>query len=140
MVSMKYTKSAGGVILNKERKIAVVSQSGLTWSLPKGHIDDGEDELGAAIREIYEETGITSLKLIKNLGSYQRTSLLGVGGETISEIKTIFMFLFETKEELLRPVDPHNPEAIWVEKEKVVEILSHPRDKEFFLNIIKEIK
>lgn len=29
------------------------------WSIPKGHIDDGEDARSAALREIREETGFT---------------------------------------------------------------------------------
>ena len=29
-----------------------------SWSIPKGEIDDGEDELAAALREFAEETGI----------------------------------------------------------------------------------
>lgn len=29
------------------------------WSIPGGHIDEGEDPLTAAIREVQEETGIT---------------------------------------------------------------------------------
>lgn len=29
------------------------------WSLPGGHLDEGEDALAAAIREVKEETGIT---------------------------------------------------------------------------------
>ncbi len=29
------------------------------WSIPGGHIDEGEDPLAAAIREVQEETGVT---------------------------------------------------------------------------------
>jgi 8-oxo-dGTP pyrophosphatase MutT (NUDIX family) len=29
------------------------------WSIPGGHIDEGEDPLAAAIREVKEETGVT---------------------------------------------------------------------------------
>ena len=57
---MKHTQSAGGVVLNKKGEVLVVSQRGTSWSLPKGHIDKGEDALGAAKREIYEESGSAS--------------------------------------------------------------------------------
>ncbi|EAQ78004.1 bis(5'-nucleosyl)-tetraphosphatase [Blastopirellula marina] len=30
------------------------------WDLPKGHVDPGEDEMTCALRELEEETGITS--------------------------------------------------------------------------------
>ena len=49
------------------------------------------------------------------------------------------MFLFTTKEEKLKPIDPGNPEARWVKKEEVAEFLTHKRDKEFFLSVIGEI-
>jgi len=29
------------------------------WDLPKGHVDDGESEMECALRELWEETGIT---------------------------------------------------------------------------------
>jgi 8-oxo-dGTP pyrophosphatase MutT (NUDIX family) len=29
------------------------------WTLPKGHLDDGENVAEAAVREVHEETGIT---------------------------------------------------------------------------------
>ena len=37
------------------------------WSLPKGHIEEGETPEQAAIREVAEETGITS-SITKSLG------------------------------------------------------------------------
>ncbi len=30
------------------------------WDLPKGHVDEGETEMQCALRELYEETGITA--------------------------------------------------------------------------------
>jgi 8-oxo-dGTP pyrophosphatase MutT (NUDIX family) len=38
---------------------------GRHWSFPKGHIEKGEDELEAAIRELREETGITGPQVIR---------------------------------------------------------------------------
>lgn len=137
---MKKTKSAGGVVMNKKGEVLVVNQRGVAWSLPKGHIDSGEDAITAAKREIYEESGVTDLELIKNLGKYQRYKISKDGkGEDKSELKEMEMFLFKTSQMALKPVDKHNPEAKWVAKAKVAELLTHPKDKEFFELVVHEI-
>jgi 8-oxo-dGTP pyrophosphatase MutT (NUDIX family) len=132
---MKKTRSAGGVVTNDEGEVLVVSQRGTSWSLPKGHIDPGESELAAAKREIYEESGIRDLELTRELGSYERYKIGLDGGEERSELKVITMFLFRTREKVLKPVDPDNPEARWVEKSKVPLLLTHEKDKEFFRGV-----
>ena len=136
---MKHTYTSGGVVINKEGQVLVVSQNGNSWSLPKGHIDPGEDKLQAATREIYEESGIKDLKLVKEFPSYERYRIGLDGGEDKSELKTIYMFLFKTNQNNLKPIDPQNPEARWVEKEKVAELLTHKKDKEFFLSIMSGV-
>jgi 8-oxo-dGTP pyrophosphatase MutT (NUDIX family) len=95
---MKRTHSAGGVVLNPDGEVLVVCQHGNSWSLPKGHIDLGEDALEAAKREIYEESGITKLELVRELGSYERYRIGLNGGESRSELKVITMFLFRTSQ------------------------------------------
>jgi 8-oxo-dGTP diphosphatase len=132
---MKKTRSAGGVVTNSEGKVLVVSQRGTSWSLPKGHIDRGESALVAAKREIYEESGIRDLELIRELGTYERHRIGVDGGDDRSELKVITMFLFRTSEKSLRPVDPDNPEARWVERSKVAPLLTHEKDKEFFQRV-----
>jgi 8-oxo-dGTP pyrophosphatase MutT (NUDIX family) len=132
---MRKTRSAGGVVTNDEGEILVVSQRGTSWSLPKGHIDPGENALVAAKREIYEESGIRDLELIRKLGSYERHKIGLNGGDERSELKMITMFLFRTREKVLKPVDPDNPEARWVEKSKVAQLLTHEKDKEFFRGV-----
>lgn len=132
---MKKTHSAGGVVTNSEGKVLVVSQRGTSWSLPKGHIDPGENALVAAKREIFEESGIRDLELIRELGTYERHKIGVDGGDDRSELKVITMFLFRTSEKSLKPVDPDNPEAKWVEKSKVALLLTHEKDKEFFRRV-----
>jgi ADP-ribose pyrophosphatase YjhB (NUDIX family) len=132
---MKKTRGAGGVVINEDGEVLVVSQHGTSWSLPKGHIDAGETVLVAAKREIYEESGIRDLELIRELGSYERYKIGLNGGEERSERKVITMFLFRTSEKVLRPVDPDNPEARWVERRKVEELLTHEKDESFFRGV-----
>jgi len=133
--NFKSTESAGGVVLNKQGLVLVVNQHGSSWSLPKGHIEPGEDKLAAALREIYEESGISKAEYVKDLGHYCRYKIGKNGDEDRTEFKKIYIFLFKTDLINLNPSDPHNPEARWVDKEEVSSLLTHPKDKEFFIRI-----
>jgi bis(5'-nucleosidyl)-tetraphosphatase len=133
MGEVRHTRSAGGVVLGGRGRVIVVSQHGTSWSLPKGGLEEGEDDLAAARREIREETGVTDLRLIRDLGDYRRFRMGADGGEDPSELKTIRLFLFETDETDLRPADPDNPEARWVTPEEAASLLTHEKDREFFL-------
>ncbi len=139
-VDVKHTFSAGGVILNSDNDVLVVSQHGTSWSLPKGKLEEGEDDKAAALREIEEETGITDVKLIKRLGVYDRFRIGKDGREEKEEFKTITMFLYTTSETNLAPIDPDNPEARWVHPDNVEAQLSHPKDKAFYASVLDEVK
>jgi 8-oxo-dGTP pyrophosphatase MutT (NUDIX family) len=133
---MLESKTAGGIVLNKDGVILVVNQNYNSWSFPKGHIEDGEEVLAAAKREIEEETGITHLEYLGELGTYSRYKIgKNVDEEDKSEIKYITMFLFRTDQMKLQPIDPDNPEARWVAREEVVDLLTHKKDKEFWLSV-----
>src|SRR5258707_12394220 len=108
---MMKTYSAGGVVINGEGKVLVVSQHGTSWSLPKGHIDPGENARAAAKREIYEDSGIRDLELIRELGGDERYKIGVNGGDDRSEREVITMFLFRRSDKALRPVDAGCPVA-----------------------------
>lgn len=131
--------SVGGVVLNKDGEVLVVSQHGTSWSLPKGGMEDGEDELSTARREIYEESGIVNLEMVRKLGTYERFKIGFEAEEDPSVHMTIHIYLFRTSEMDLRPVDPENPEARWVKKEGVADLLTHKKDKEFFRSVQDQI-
>lgn len=138
---MENTESAGGVVLGPGNKIVVVNQNGNSWSLPKGHMDPGEDEATAAKREIYEEAGIepADLQLIKKLGTYERNRIGLDGKDDLNENKIIHIYLFTTRQTKLSPLDPENPEARFVKIDKVAELLTHEKDKEFFRSITNKL-
>jgi ADP-ribose pyrophosphatase YjhB (NUDIX family) len=136
---MMHTESAGGVVVNPEGRVLLVSQHGTSWSLPKGHLEGSETPLEAARREIREESGVSRLELVRPLGSYSRHRLGPDGGEDRSELKTIHLFLFKTDETELAPLDADNPEARWVEPGHVAGLLTHAKDKEFFASILGAI-
>ena len=57
----------GIIVLNKKNKIFVarrIDNPKKCWQMPKGGIDEGEDYLSAAYRELEEETSITKVEVI----------------------------------------------------------------------------
>ena len=72
--------TAGGVVARVEGeqvKIALIEKAlrhgkGIRFSLPKGHVKDGETLKETAIREISEETGITDLQFVQFLRTTER--------------------------------------------------------------------
>ena len=136
----KVTVSAGGVVINGQKMILVVNQNGTSWSLPKGHVDLGEEPLHAAIREIMEESGVDDLHFLRVLGAYGRFKLGKNTGEDKQEWKVLLFFLFKTGQNELNPKDPHHPHASWVHPDEVEALLTHPKDKAFYKSIRARIK
>jgi 8-oxo-dGTP diphosphatase len=50
-------RAAGGVMLRDGRVAVVHRPHRRDWTLPKGKLEPGEDDLAAAVREVCEETG-----------------------------------------------------------------------------------
>ena len=60
----------GIILLNDQNKVFVarrIDNAKNFWQMPQGGVDDGEDFLKAAYRELEEETSVKSVKLIKEL-------------------------------------------------------------------------
>lgn len=63
----KYRPCAGIVLVNKEKKVFIGERVDFpgSWQMPQGGIDKGEPAEDAALRELYEETGIKSVKILQ---------------------------------------------------------------------------
>tara|TARA_B100001121_G_scaffold61259_1_gene53830 strand:- start:678 stop:1154 length:477 start_codon:yes stop_codon:yes gene_type:complete len=60
----------GIIVLNKDNKIFVakrIDNPKNFWQMPQGGVDEGENFLSAAFRELEEETSIKKVKLIKEI-------------------------------------------------------------------------
>ena len=96
----------------------------ILWSLPKGHIEEGETPEQAAIREVAEETGITS-SITKSLGVIDFWFM--AGGKRIH--KTVHHFMFTEVSGELTPQVSEVDEVSWFPLAESVDRLAYPDEK-----------
>lgn len=64
--------TAGGIVFRKAAKdkveILLIQDSKGRWTIPKGHIEEGEKAVDTARREIAEEVGLKEMKVLDWLG------------------------------------------------------------------------
>ena len=94
------------------------------WSLPKGHIEDGETPEEAALREVQEETGIISV-IEKSLGVIDFWFM--AGGKRIH--KTVHHYLFRENGGVLAPQESEVDEVAWFPLSEIVDRLAYPDEK-----------
>jgi ADP-ribose pyrophosphatase YjhB (NUDIX family) len=58
--------ASGGLVRNEEKKYLFIFRLD-KWDLPKGKIEDGENAIDSALREVREETGIADVEIINEL-------------------------------------------------------------------------
>tara|TARA_B100001057_G_scaffold391922_1_gene400321 strand:+ start:1411 stop:1887 length:477 start_codon:yes stop_codon:yes gene_type:complete len=136
----------GIVVLNKENKVFVakrIDNPKNFWQMPQGGIDKGEDVLNAAFRELYEETSIKSVKLIKVLDgtiTYELPDhLLGIiwKGKYRGQKQKWFLMRFEGDDKEIN-IKTKNPEFLdwkWIEIDKITDLVV-----DFKLHVYKELK
>ena len=136
----------GIVLLNNQNNIFVgrrIDNPKNSWQMPQGGVDQNENFLQAAKRELEEETGIKSVKLIKELDGWFQYDLpkylLGKlwKGKYRGQKQKWFVMNFLGKQDEIN-VNTKNPEFLdwkWVEMSKLPDIAVH-----FKVEIYKKIK
>lgn len=148
METIPTTQSAGFVLFRHMGEgaydVLMVEQYGETWSFPKGHIEDGEEPLQCASRELQEETGFEGHEIFLGRSfTYCRESIAGT-----KEMKEITLYSAILLTECLwfkqAPIEPDGSAITaieWVHADKVEDRLSANEDCDAFqrLNVGGEV-
>ena len=136
----------GIIVLNKNNKVFVakrIDNPKNFWQMPQGGVDEGEDFLKAAYRELEEETSIKNVELIKEFEgtiTYELPDyLLGIiwKGKYRGQKQKWFLMRFIGQEEEIN-VETKNPEFLdwkWIELDHITEVVV-----DFKLHVYKELK
>ena len=125
--------SAGGLVIDKSGSNGLLigridardpNRERLLWSLPKGHIEEGESPEQAAVREVNEETGIES-EISKSLGVIDFWFM--AGGKRIH--KTVHHYLFRETGGRITPQVSEVDDVRWFPIDEIVNRLAYPDEK-----------
>lgn len=144
-----YRPNVGIMVLNTAGDVFMAHRTDSrkqAWQMPQGGIDKGEDEYAAALRELYEETNISSVTLIAESTKWY-TYDFPAGVHFISEKKKAFAgqtqkwFLFqftgnENEINLDKP-DPEFNQWKWMPAEKIVEMIV-PFKRDVYRQVLDE--
>ena len=146
LYNLPLRSGVGIVVLNNDNKVFVakrIDNPKNFWQMPQGGVDEGEDFLKAAYRELEEETSIKSVELIKELDgtiTYELPDrLLGLiwKGKYRGQKQKWFLMRFvgSDSEINIKTKYPEFLEWKWVELDKITDLVV-----DFKLHVYKEVK
>ncbi len=136
----------GIILLNKENKIFVakrIDNPKNFWQMPQGGVDEGENFLRAAFRELEEETSIKKAELIKELDgttTYELPDhLLGIiwKGKYRGQKQKWFLMRFTGEENEIN-IKTKNPEFLdwkWINIDEMTKVVVN-----FKLDVYKKLQ
>jgi ADP-ribose pyrophosphatase YjhB (NUDIX family) len=124
--------SAGGLVVDLSGSVPAGALIGRTsrrgqllWSLPKGHLEDGETAAQAAVREVAEETGIDG-EILGRLGTIDFWFV--ADGRRVH--KTVHHFLLRAVGGQLSDSDLEVTEVAWVPIPEIAARLAYSDERD----------
>ena len=140
----------GVIILNNQNKVFVGKRKdnpGDKWQMPQGGVDSGEDYLSAMKRELFEETSIKNIKVLREIDGFFEyelpENLIGIiwKGRFRGQKQKWYIakFLGEEKEINLNTKNPEFIDWKWILPDMLPEMIVDFK-KDLYKKLLKHIK
>ena len=143
-------KGVGVVVLNHENKVFVGKRRDNPndkWQMPQGGVDQGESFITAMKRELFEETNIQSIKVVKEIDGFFEyelpKELVGIiwKGKYRGQKQKWFIvkFIGDEDEINLKTKNPEFVEWKWIFPDELPTVIVKFK-KDMYIELLKSIK
>ena len=129
--------SSGGVVVFGNTILLLRKFNG-DWVLPKGRIEEGESSRTAALREVYEESGVKG-EIIRYLGNIHYNYKNLKRDEMV--VKTVHWYLMKAYNMESKPQKQEGfADAVFVHIDKVIDLVRYSDERKILSKCITHIK
>jgi len=133
-------RSAGGIVYRVQDgapRVLLIRDSYRNWGFPKGHVQAGEDEADAALREVREETGLDDLTMRGDAGTIDW--YFRFRGRLVH--KTCRFFVMEAQHARTKPQKEEGITVCrWVSADEALALLSYDNAREVLRRALELVK
>lgn len=132
-MKLRKEKSCGCIIIKNKKVLLVYEKNRNFWGFPKGHMEEGENEIQTALREVKEEVGLEV-----EIYEEKRYTLNYIIRDEIDKTTVLYIATPKSEEIIMQESEIENIK--WCDFEEALNTLTFENWKEMFKKVIEDIK
>lgn len=132
-MKLRKEKSCGCMIIKNRKVLLVYEKNRNFWGFPKGHMEEGENEIQTALREVKEEVGLEV-----EIDEQKRYTLNYIIRDEIDKTTVLYLATPKSEEIIMQESEIENIK--WCDFDEALNTLTFENWKEMFKKVIKDIK
>lgn len=132
-IELKKEKSCGCIIIENDKVLLTYEKKSQYWGFPKGHIENNENEMSTAMREVKEEVGL-EVEIHKE----KRYVLNYVIDNEIDKTTVLYLATPKNKELVMR--ESEIEKVRWCNFTEALDLLTYNNLKEILKRVLKDIR
>lgn len=132
-MNLRKEKSCGCIIIKNRKVLLVYEKNRNFWGFPKGHMEEGENEIQTALREVKEEVGLEV-----EIDEEKRYTLNYIIRDEIDKTTVLYIARPKSEEVIMQESEIENIK--WCDFDEALNTLTFENWKEMFKKVIKDIE
>ena len=126
-----YYRAAGGVVVHAGKILLLDRAVRGEMRLPKGHVEEGESPVQAALREVREEAGYANLEILADLGVQQTRFVDPHKERRVTRDERFFLMRLSDERQIERDLSEHQFTPVWAPLDEAISLLTFDAEREF---------